>query len=173
MFCPQTVQNIGGIYCAKCRKKIKIYAVLKNRQHLSGREWDLNGNNQKEVPSTGNFVTRALVSDDYKKHCRMLQWIAHLLCREILSLLYTHGAIQFSVPSIWKLPKSGNEDHRKLESVQNKSLYTEILKNNCRLYTTSQYESLHHIVSLTYAPKSKEILMDYATTFGTVKSSEL
>lgn len=109
--------NILSADCAESKKKnpsvLKTPGLLRTR-HFPAKIGNMypfesetrSGKNQKEVPSRGNFCDQG--SDGYKKkHCRMLQWIPHKLCREISSLLCTPGVIQYSVLFIWKLLKYG------------------------------------------------------------------
>lgn len=134
---------------------------------------------KKKYPAEGAFVTRALMAmknivtcfSGSHTHCaeRSLACNAHL---ESFSTQYLPYGSYLSLVT---------EDRRKLESVMNKSLTTEILNKIANLYTTNQCESLHHRV-FTYAPKSVLFSRNFnglchsachSSTFGTGKSSVL
>lgn len=134
---------------------------------------------KKKYPAEGAFVTRALMAMKNIVTCfsgshtycaeRSLACNAHL---ESFSTQYLPYGSYLSLVT---------EDRRKLESVMNKSLTTEILNKIANLYTTNQCESLHHRV-FTYAPKSVLFSRNFnglchsachSSTFGTGKSSVL
>lgn len=134
---------------------------------------------KKKYPAEGAFVTRALMAMKNIVTCfsgshtycaeRSLACNAHL---ESFSTQYLPYGSYLSLIT---------EDRRKLESVMNKSLTTEILNKIANLYTTNQCESLHHRV-FTYAPKSVLFSRNFnglchsachSSTFGTGKSSVL
>lgn len=134
---------------------------------------------KKKYPAEGAFVTRALMAMKNIVTCfsgshtycaeRSLACNAHL---ESFSTQYLPYGSYLSLVT---------EDRRKLESVMNKSLTTEILNKIANLHTTNQCESLHHRV-FTYAPKSVLFSRNFnglchsachSSTFGTGKSSVL
>lgn len=131
---------------------------------------------KKKYPAEGAFVTRALMA---MKNIVTCFSGSHTYCAE-RSLACNAHLESFSTQY---LPYGSlvTEDRRKLESVMNKSLTTEILNKIANLYTTNQCESLHHRV-FTYAPKSVLFTRNFnglchsachSSTFGTGKSSVL
>lgn len=134
---------------------------------------------KKKYPAEGAFVTRALMA---MKNIVTCFSGSHTYCAE-RSLACNAHLESFSTQYLpyGRYLSLVTEDRRKLESVMNKSLTTEILNKIANLYTTNQCESLHHRV-FTYAPKSVLFTRNFnglchsachSSTFGTGKSSVL
>lgn len=132
---------------------------------------------KKKYPAEGSFVTRALMA---MKNIVACFSVSHTYCAEI-SLACNVHLESFSTQY---LPYGSylslvTEDRRKLESVMNKSLTTEILNEIANLYTSNQCKSLH-LRFFRYAPISVLFKRNFnglcnsachSFTFGTGKSS--